>query len=1063
MSFSTSSAAGSPPWRNHSFILRGRDPPLSDQGETIIGAYLLLLGWLSWFGNSIVLFILYRQRSSLLPTDYLTFNLAVSDASISVFGYSRGIIEIFNIFQGSDYIISSIWTCQVDGFFTLVFGLSSINTLTVISITRYIKGCHPSRGPSPDPKNYSRHISRASVSVCLLLIWITAGFWSGAPLLGWGSYTDRGYGTCEIDWAKANYSSVYRSYIISILIFCFFIPVLIMLFCYVSIINTVKRGNALSAEGDLTDRQRKLERDVTIVSIVICTAFILAWSPYAVVSMWSACGFHVPNLTSIFTRLFAKSASFYNPLIYFGLSSKFRKDVAILLPCARDAKDTVRLKRFKPKADAHGRLAVGGGTRLKVPLIRAEKKYSPDNQPNPAPSLDRGIGSPPGTPLPPNKEVFYINVPYETGSDFEYHEAPGSSELADPRKALRRRRRKRGKRGGLHARVKARASRPPLPSLLLANVRSLENKLRTDFHRDLALKTKSQRTPFSYRLTLFTEAIERPPNSTAALSKLHDVISALETAHPDAVFIVAGDFNQCSLRTVFPKYHQHVDIPTRDKNTLDHVYSNIPGAYRAAPRPHFGHSDHISLFLYPAYRQRLKQTHPVTKRVKLWTPETENTLQDCFALTDWDVFKAAATLEDSSVSVQDYAEYVTGYISTCVDNIVPTIQIRKFPNQKPWINSQVRQMLRTRSLAIRSSNETEYKAARYGLRKAITAAKRQYREKLDSFYSTTDSGRMWQGLQHITDYRTNTTHVTTSTDSLPDDLNTIYTRFEGPSYTAERGPTHTWTTQPPSPPSTVSTTQVHKALRKINPRKAAGPDNIPGRALRACANELADVLTSIFKLSLSQCTVPLCFKTTTIVPLPKKSPPTCLNDYRPVALTPIIMKCFERVVLAHIQSSIPDTIDPLQYAYRPNRSTSDAIAAAIHYSLSHLENKDSYLRILFIDYSSAFNTVILHKLTHKLSTLGLHPTLCDWLLDFLTGRPQSVRIGNRTSARLITNIGTPQGCVLSPILYTLFTYDCVASHKDNIILKFADDTAVIGRIAGGDEAAYRREVASLVS
>lgn len=78
--------------------------------------------------------------------------------------------------------------------------------------------------------------------------------------------TDRGYGTCEIDWAKATYSSVYRSYIISIFIFCFFIPVLIMLSCYVSIINTVKRGNALSAEGDLSDRQRKIERDVTFVS-----------------------------------------------------------------------------------------------------------------------------------------------------------------------------------------------------------------------------------------------------------------------------------------------------------------------------------------------------------------------------------------------------------------------------------------------------------------------------------------------------------------------------------------------------------------------------------------------------------------------------------------------------------------------------------------------------------------------------------------------------------------------------------------------------------------------------
>ncbi|XP_071328349.1 opsin 6, group member a [Trachinotus anak] len=413
MSFSSSSAAGGPPWRNNSFILGGgRDPPLSDQGETIIGVYLLLLGWLSWFGNSIVLFVLYRQRATLQPSDYLTFNLAVSDASISVFGYSRGIIEIFNVFQDSGYLISSIWTCQVDGFFTLVFGLSSINTLTVISITRYIKGCHPSR---------ARHISRTSVSVCLLLIWITAGFWSGAPLLGWGSYTDRGYGTCEIDWAKANYSSVYRSYIISILIFCFLIPVLIMLFCYVSIINTVKRGNALSAEGDLTDRQRKIERDVTIVSIVICTAFILAWSPYAVVSMWSAWGFHVPNLTSIFTRLFAKSASFYNPLIYFGLSSKFRKDVAILLPCARDTKDTVKLKRFKPKADAHGRPAAGGGARLKVPLNQMEKKYSPGSQPKPAPSPDSGMGSPPCTPPPVNKEVFYIDMPQpsEIGSEFE--------------------------------------------------------------------------------------------------------------------------------------------------------------------------------------------------------------------------------------------------------------------------------------------------------------------------------------------------------------------------------------------------------------------------------------------------------------------------------------------------------------------------------------------------------------------------------------------------------------------------------------------------------------------
>ncbi|KAK3522104.1 hypothetical protein QTP70_025275, partial [Hemibagrus guttatus] len=68
------------------------------------------------------------------------------------------------------------------------------------------------------------------------------------------------------------------------------------------------------------------------------------------------------------------------------------------------------------------------------------------------------------------------------------------------------------------------------------------------------------------------------------------------------------------------------------------------------------------------------------------------------------------------------------------------------------------------------------------------------------------------------------------------------------------------------------------------------------------------------------------------------------------------MKCFERVVLAHIQSSILDTLDSLQYTYRPNRSTSDAIAAALH--ISHLEDKDTYIRKLFIDYSSTFNTIL---------------------------------------------------------------------------------------------------------
>ncbi len=97
---------------------------------------------------------------------------------------------------------------------------------------------------------------------------------------------------------------------------------------------------------------------------------------------------------------------------------------------------------------------------------------------------------------------------------------------------------------------------------------------------------------------------------------------------------------------------------------------------------------------------------------------------------------------------------------------------------------------------------------------------------------------------------------------------------------------------------------------------------------------------------------------------------------------------------SHISSSIPVTLDPLQFAYRPNRSTDDAISHILHSSLTHIDSSNrNYARLLFIDYSSAFNTIVPIKLTSKLTDLGLNTSLCDWIQDFLTGRPQVVKVG----------------------------------------------------------------------
>ncbi len=157
--------------------------------------------------------------------------------------------------------------------------------------------------------------------------------------------------------------------------------------------------------------------------------------------------------------------------------------------------------------------------------------------------------------------------------------------------------------------------------------------------------------------------------------------------------------------------------------------------------------------------------------------------------------------------------------------------------------------------------------------------------------------------------------------------------------------------------------------------------------------------------------------------MPKNNKPSCLNDYFPVALTSIVMKVFERLVKSHISSSIPVTLDPLQFAYRPNRSTDDAISYILHSSLTHIDSSNgNFARLLFIDYSSAFNTIVPIKLASKLTDLGLNSSLCDWIQDFLTSRPQVVKVGQFHLKLHHPERRSPTGlCPESPALLSLHT------------------------------------------
>ena len=124
-------------------------------------------------------------------------------------------------------------------------------------------------------------------------------------------------------------------------------------------------------------------------------------------------------------------------------------------------------------------------------------------------------------------------------------------------------------------------------------------------------------------------------------------------------------------------------------------------------------------------------------------------------------------------------------------------------------------------------------------------------------------------------------------------------------------------------------------FKQVNNQQAAGPYRLSGCELLAFADQMASVLTDFFNLSLSESVIPTSFKPTTtmVVPVPKNTKVTYLNDNQHVALTSVAMKCFERLAMTHINTIIPETLEPLQFAYRPNRSTDDAISIALHTAL----------------------------------------------------------------------------------------------------------------------------------
>ncbi len=309
-------------------------------------------------------------------------------------------------------------------------------------------------------------------------------------------------------------------------------------------------------------------------------------------------------------------------------------------------------------------------------------------------------------------------------------------------------------------------------------------------------------------------AVYIPPcaNAKDALRELYSAISEQQINNPDGFFIIAGDFNHANLKTVLPKFYQHVNFATRGDNTLDFVYTTVKNANKAVPRPHLGYSDHISVMLIPAYRPLLKFAKPVQKLITIWPENATSTLQDCFQCTDWNMFKEVATYNNHT-DLHEYTETVTAYIKKCMDDVTVTKTITTRANQKPWMTAEVRGLLKTRDEAFRSGDKAALKTARANLSCGIKNAKRSHAQKINNhFTDSRDTRSLWQAIQTITDYKP-PPQACDDDPSLPDTLNHFYSWFEMQNDT----PAQKLPTPPNDQALCLSAADVRKTLSRINP------------------------------------------------------------------------------------------------------------------------------------------------------------------------------------------------------------------------------------------------------
>ncbi|KAF4113862.1 opsin 4xb [Onychostoma macrolepis] len=299
---------------------------IPDHVHYIIAFLILIIGTLGVAGNALVMFAFYSNKKLRSLPNYFIVNLAVSDFLMAITQSPMFFINC--LFK--EWMFGELG-CKIYAFCGALFGITSMINLLAISIDRYLV--------ITKPLQTIQWNSKRRTFLAILCIWIYSLAWSLAPLIGWSSYIPEGLMT-SCTWDYVSPSPTNKSYTMMLCCFVFFIPLAIILYCYLFMFLSVRKASRdlerLSSQKSSFVKQQSMKSEWKLAKIaaVVIVVYVLSWAPYACITLIASAG-HANILTPYSKTLpavIAKSSAIYNPFIYAIVHTKYRATLAEKVP-----------------------------------------------------------------------------------------------------------------------------------------------------------------------------------------------------------------------------------------------------------------------------------------------------------------------------------------------------------------------------------------------------------------------------------------------------------------------------------------------------------------------------------------------------------------------------------------------------------------------------------------------------------------------------------------------------------------------------------------------------------